>query len=79
MQEEKNAIIKQGIAFSSKNLVYKYLKNNENAFLKLITEQQQGKWRVVKWIDTQDSNQYIVAALLTTKTSGKEVVSDIVK
>jgi len=56
MQEEKNAIIKQGIAFSSKNLVYKYLKNNENAFLKLITEQQQGKWRVVKWIDTQDSN-----------------------
>jgi hypothetical protein len=36
--------------------VYKYLKNNENAFLKLITEQQQGKWRVVKWIDTQDSN-----------------------
>jgi hypothetical protein len=39
----ENAIIKQGIAFSSKNLVYKYLKNNENAFLKLITEQQQGK------------------------------------
>jgi hypothetical protein len=34
MQEEKNAIIKQGIAFSSKNLVYKYLKNNENEFLK---------------------------------------------
>jgi hypothetical protein len=34
MQEEKNAIIKQGIAFSSKkNLVYKYLKNNENASL----------------------------------------------
>lgn len=47
--------------------------------IELITEQQQGKWRVVKWIDTQDSNQYIVAALLTTKTSGKEVVSDIVK
>jgi hypothetical protein len=45
MQEEKNAIIKQGIAFSSKkkNLVYKYLKNNENASFKLITEQQQGK------------------------------------
>jgi len=26
-----------------KNLVYKYLKNNENASFKLITEQQQGK------------------------------------
>jgi len=50
-------------------------------YFELITEQQQGKWRVVKWIDTQDSNQYIAAAITDDhKTFGKEVVvSDIVK
>jgi hypothetical protein len=65
MQEEKNAIIKQGIAFSSKNLVYKYLKNNEILFKNLSQNSSRGNEELSSGLIHKTAIKYIASSSIT--------------
>jgi hypothetical protein len=82
MQEEKNAIIKQGIAFSSKNLVYKYLKKQWKCIFKTDHRTAAGEMKSCQ-VDWYTRQQLKYSSSITDDHKNlwqyKEVVSDIVK